>query len=83
MRQHHDAPQPDHTAEPAPAAAPDPEAAFVHLMNAVESMSTMLAHIQGAVPALHGLLGHLGTIGRHVTAARNALNPPVDIPPKE
>lgn len=67
--------------EPTPA-APDHEAAVGHLMNAVERIQAILAFAQASLPALSGLLGHMNALAGHVTAARQALNPPVDIPPK-
>lgn len=69
---------PDDTAD-----APAQDEVVVHLMNAVERISTILATIQGSVPSLHSIGGHLNALAGYVTAARNALNPPVEIPPKE
>ena len=59
----------------------DPEAAFNSMMNAVEHMAGMFAHIHAAVPGAIGLAAQLKTLFDHVSAARAAMTPPVDPPP--
>lgn len=82
------APQQDHSDEsivepqPADPAKPDHETSFEHVLMAVERMALILNHAVSAVPALAGMGVQLAALGAHVTAARAALTPPVEFPPR-
>lgn len=64
-------------------AVPDQAAAVEHMLMAIERMAGILEHAATAVPALGGLATALAGLRMNVVAARGALTPPVDIPPKE
>ena len=70
--------------EPAPdTSATDYAAAVEHMLMAIERMAGILEHAATAVPTLGGLTTALAGLRMNVVAARAALTPPVDIPPKE